>query len=128
MTKTDILDAISKMSVMDVVDLVKMMEERFGISHQETAISKNNTTSCSESGTAVAEKEEKTEFGIKLSNFGSNKIGVIKVVRGVTGLGLKEAKDLVESAPSSIKEGLSKEEAEKIKRDLEAVGAKVDLE
>ncbi|AJC50415.1 50S ribosomal protein L7/L12 [Coxiella endosymbiont of Amblyomma americanum] len=124
MKKTDILEAISNMSVMDVVDLVKMMEEKFGISAQEM-VAVPKSIPCE---TVTAAIEEKTEFDVKIINFGENKIGVIKVVRSITGLGLKEAKDLVESVPSLIKGGISREEADKIKKELEEVGATVALQ
>lgn len=123
MTKKDILEAVSNMSVMDVVDLVKMMEEKFGVSAQ-SAIAIAGPTMSGE-GAVV---EEKTKFNVTMTSFGDKKIGVIKVIRGITGLGLKEAKDLVESVPSIVKEGVNKEESEKIKKELEDAGAKVELE
>ncbi|QTS83783.1 50S ribosomal protein L7/L12 [Coxiella endosymbiont of Amblyomma nuttalli] len=123
-TKDDILEAIAKMSVIDVVDLIKAMKEKFGISD---AVSVAVTDPVTTDGETVAD-EEKTEFNVKMINFGKNKIGVIKVIRTITGLGLKEAKDLVESVPNVIKEGVNKEDAEKIKKELEETGAKVELE
>ena len=123
LSKDDILETIGNMSVMDVVDLVKAMEKKFGVSAQAAIVAANPTGS-----SEVAVTEEKTEFTVKLVSFGDNKISVIKVVRSITGLGLKEAKDLVESAPSFVKESVSKDEAEKIKKELEEVGAKVRLE
>lgn len=124
MTKKDILEAVSNMSVMDVVDLVKMMEEKFGVSAQ-AAIAFAGPIASGGEGAVI---EEKTKFNIKITSFGDKKIGVIKVVRSITGLGLKEAKDLVESVPSVVKEGVNKEESEKIKKELEEAGAKVELE
>lgn len=124
-SKEDILESISNMSAIDICDLVKLMEEKFGISATSPmafAATSNNTASDSEK-----KEEEKTEFTVLMQDFGSNKINVIKAVRAITGLGLKEAKDMVEKAPVSIKEGISKEEAETIKKKLEEAGAKVDL-
>ncbi len=121
-SKEDILQAISDMSVMDVVELVKSMEEKFGVSAAAVA-----QVAVAAGGDAGAAAEEKTEFDVIMSSFGSNKVSVIKVVRGITGLGLKEAKDLVEGAPSPIKEGVSKDEAEDIKKQLEEAGASVDV-
>ncbi len=119
-SKEDILNAIADMSVMDVVDLVSAMEEKFGVSAQAAVAAAPVA--------AVADVvAEKTEFDVMLSSFGEKKVGVIKVVRSITGLGLKEAKDLVEAAPSAIKEGLSKKEAEDFKKQLEEVGATVEL-
>ncbi|AAO89787.1 50S ribosomal protein L7/L12 [Coxiella burnetii] len=123
LSKDDILEAVANMSVMDVVDLVKAMEEKFGVSAQ-AAIAVAGPVA----GGEAAAAEEKTEFNVKMVSFGDNKIGVIKAIRTITGLGLKEAKDLVESVPSVVKESVSKEEAEKIKKELEEAGAKVELE
>lgn len=123
-TKEEILEVVSNMSVMDVVDLVKMMEEKFGVSAQ-AAVAFTGPLAAGGETTTV---EEKTEFNVKMVSFGDNKIAVIKTFRSITGLGLKEAKDLVESAPNLVKEGVNKEEAEKIKKELEEVGAKVELE
>lgn len=120
MTKEEILDAIASMSVMEVVDLVSAMEEKFGVSAAAAVVA-------GPAAGAAAAAEEKTEFDVVLAEVGANKVAVIKAVRGATGLGLKEAKDLVESAPAKIKEGISKEEAEALKKDLEASGAKVEL-
>lgn len=119
MTKEEIIDAIAAMSVMDVCELVKAMEEKFGVSAAAAVVA----------GPAAggAAAEEKTEFDVVLADVGANKVAVIKAARAATGLGLKEAKDLVESAPCKIKEALSKEEAEALKKELEAVGAKVEL-
>lgn len=125
-TKEDILEAVSNMSVMDVVDLVKMMEEKFGVSADATgAFAGPMVAGGGELATAV---QEKTEFNVKMTSFGDKKINVIKTIRSITGLGLKEAKDLVESVPSVVKEGVNKEEAAKIKKELEEAGAKVELE
>ncbi|MGN1393209.1 MAG: 50S ribosomal protein L7/L12 [Succinivibrionaceae bacterium] len=119
MTKEEILDAIAQMSVMEVVELVSAMEEKFGVSAAAAVVAGP--------AAGAAAEEEKTEFDVVLAEIGANKVAVIKAVRGATGLGLKEAKDLVESAPAKIKEAASKDEAEKIKKDLEDAGAKVEL-
>ena len=121
LTKEQILDAIAEMSVMDVVGLIEAMEEKFGV----TAAAPVAVAAAGPAESAAA--EEKTEFDVVLGSFGDNKVAVIKVIRAVTGLGLKEAKDLVEGAPSTIKEGVSKEEAEGMKKQLEEAGAKVEL-
>lgn len=123
-TKDDILEAVAKMSVMDVVDLVKAMEEKFGVSAQSAV----GVTGSVAMGNEPTVTEEKIEFNVKMTSFGENKIGVIKAIRTITGLGLKEAKDLVESVPGVVKEGVNREDAEKIKKELEAAGAKVELE
>lgn len=123
MTKEDILEAIAEMSVMDVVELVSMMEEKFGVS----AAAPVAVAAAGGAGGEAAAAEEKTEFDVVMASFGDNKVSVIKAIRGVTGLGLKEAKDLVESAPSTVKEGVAKEEAEDIKKQLEEAGAKIEL-
>jgi large subunit ribosomal protein L7/L12 len=121
-SKEDILDTISNMSVMEVVDLISAMEEKFGVSAAAVAAAP------AAAGAAPAEAaEEQTEFDVVMSSFGSNKVGVIKVVRSLTSLGLKEAKDLVESAPSTVKEAVSKEEADKIKEQLTEAGATVEI-
>jgi len=122
-SKEDILDTIAGMSVMDVVDLVKAMEEKFGVS----AAAAVAVAAPAAGGGAAAAAEEKTEFNVILASFGDNKVGVIKAIRGITGLGLKEAKDMVEGAPSTVKEGVNKEEADSIKKQLEEAGAKVEL-
>ena len=121
LSKDQILDAIAEMSVMDVVGLIEAMEEKFGVTAAAPV-----AVAAGPAGEAAA-AEEKTEFDVVLSSFGDNKVSVIKVIRGVTGLGLKEAKDLVEGAPSNVKEGVSKEEAEEMKKQLEEAGAKVEL-
>jgi large subunit ribosomal protein L7/L12 len=121
-TKEDILNAISEMSVMDVVELVKMMEEKFGVSAAAPV------AMAAVGGAApAAEVEEKTEFDVTMTSFGDNKINVIKVIREITGLGLKEAKDLVEGVPSVVKEGVNKDDAANIKKKLEEAGAKVEV-
>ena len=122
-SKDDILEAISNMSVMEVVELIEAMEEKFGVS----AAAAVAVAAPAAGGDAGAAAEEKTEFDVILSSFGDKKVGVIKAVRGVTGLGLKEAKDLVEGAPTPVKEGVSKEEAESIKAQLEEAGAQVEV-
>lgn len=122
LSKEDILEAIAEMSVMDVVALVEAMEEKFGVSAAAAAVAMPVA-----GGDAGAAAEEKTEFDIVLSAAGDKKVNVIKAVRGLTGLGLKEAKELVDGAPSTLKEGVSKEEAEAAKKDLEEAGASVEL-
>lgn len=122
-TKEDILETISEMSVMEVVDLISAMEEKFGVS-AAAAVAAAPVAAADGGGEAAAEKDE---FDVVMSSFGGNKVAVIKVVRTVTGLGLKEAKDMVEGAPSTIKEAASKDEAEDIKKQLEEAGATVEL-
>lgn len=122
-SKEEILDTISNMTVMEVVDLIEAMEEKFGV----TAAAAVAVAAPAAGAGPAAAAEEKTDFDVILSSFGDNKVGVIKVIRGITGLGLKEAKALVEGAPSPVKEGVSKAEAEDIKKQLEEVGAKVDM-
>jgi len=118
-SKDDILNAIADMSVMDVVELVEAMEEKFGVS-AAAAVAVGG-------GDAGAAAEEQTEFDVVMTSFGEKKVAVIKAVRGATGLGLKEAKDLVESAPKAIKEGVEKAEAEELKKLLEEAGASVEI-
>ncbi|AFJ43139.1 50S ribosomal protein L7/L12 [Francisella orientalis] len=120
-TKEDILNAVAEMSVMDVCDLVKMMEEKFGVSAAAVAVAAAAPAAAAEAA------EEKTEFDVVLVDAGSNKIAAIKAVRGATGLGLKEAKDAVEGTPFTVKEAASKDEAEALKKQLEEAGAKVEL-
>lgn len=120
-SKEDILETISNMSVMDVVDLISAMETKFGVSAAAVAVAAGPAA-----GPAVA-VEEQTEFNVVLTSFGANKVPVIKVVREITGLGLKEAKDLVEGVPSHVKDGVSKTEAADIKKKLEEVGAAVEV-
>ncbi|MCP4045036.1 MAG: 50S ribosomal protein L7/L12 [Gammaproteobacteria bacterium] len=121
-SKEDILETISSMSVMDVVDLISAMEEKFGVSAAAPV-----AIAAGPAGGEVAEAEEQTEFDVVLGSFGTSKVPVIKAVREVTGLGLKEAKDLVESAPTTVKEGLPNDEAEALKKKLEEVGATVEI-
>ena len=122
-TKEEILDARSEMSVMDVVDLVKLMEEKFGV----TAAAPVAAAAAPAAGGEAAAAEEQSEFEIFLADVGEKKIDVIKAVRAITGLGLKEAKAIVDGAPASVKEGANKDEAEQAKSQLEEAGAKVEL-
>ena len=123
LTNEEILDAIASKTVLEISELIKMMEEKFGV----TATAAVAVAGPAAGGAAAPAAEEKTEFDVILKEVGSNKIGVIKVVREVTGLGLKEAKDLVEGAPKAVEEGVAKEEAEELKKKIEASGAKVEL-
>ena len=123
-TKDQVIEFISNMSVLEMSELVKEMEEKFGVSAAAAAVAAPVATG---SGDAAAPAEEKTEFDVILTSIGEKKINVIKEVRGITGLGLKEAKEAVESAPKAIKEGVSKEEAEEVKKKLEEAGAGVEL-
>ena len=125
LSKDDILNAIADMSVMQVVELVQAMEEKFGVS-AAAAAAVAAAPAAAGAGAAAAD-EEKTEFNVILASIGEKKVNVIKAVRAVTGLGLKEAKDLVDGAPSSVKEGVSKAEAEEIKKQLVEAGATVEL-
>jgi large subunit ribosomal protein L7/L12 len=125
LTKEEILNAIAEMSVMDVVELVSAMEEKFGVSAAAAVAVAAPAAGGGDTGAAAA--EEKTEFDIVLSSSGEKKVNVIKVVRTLTGLGLKEAKDLVDGAPATVKEGVSKAEAEDAKKQLEEAGATVEL-
>ena len=122
-SKEDILETISDMSVMEVVDLISAMEEKFGVS-AAAAVAAAPVAASDGGGVAAAEKDE---FDVVMSSFGGNKVAVIKVVRTVTGLGLKEAKEMVEGAPSTVKEAAAKDEAEEIKKQLEEAGATVEL-
>jgi large subunit ribosomal protein L7/L12 len=124
-SKEDILDAISNMSVMEIVDLVKMMEEKFGV----TAAAPVAVAAVGGGAAAAAAPaaEEQTEFTVHMTSFGANKVGVIKVIREITGLGLKEAKDLVEGVPSVVKEGIPKADAEAIKKKLDEAGAAAEI-
>lgn len=117
LTKDDIINAVSEMSVKDIVELISAMEEKFGVSAAAAAAP----------GAVAAVAEEQTEFDVIMTGFGEKKVAVIKAVRGATGLGLKEAKDLVESAPKAIKEGVEKAEAEELKKLLEEAGASVEI-
>ena len=121
-SKEDILEAISNMTVIEVVDLISAMEEKFGVS-AAAAVATAPAVAAADAGPV----EEKTEFDVILTGFGDNKVAVIKAARGVTGLGLKEAKELVEGVPSPLKEGVSKDEAEDVKKQLEEAGATVEL-
>ena len=118
--KEDILEAVGSLTVMELNDLVKAFEEKFGVSAAAVAVA-------GPAGAGAAAAEEKTEFDVVLTAAGANKVAVIKAVRSATGLGLKEAKDLVESAPAALKEGISKAEAEELKKTLEEAGASVEL-
>ncbi len=124
-SKEDILETISNMSVMEVVDLIEAMEEKFGVSAAAPVAAAAGGAAAG--GGEAAAAEEQTEFDVILTGFGDKKVGVIKTVRGITGLGLKEAKDLVEGVPSPVKEGASKDEAEDIKKQLEEAGATVEV-
>lgn len=120
-SKNEILETISNMSVMEVVELIEAMEEKFNVSAAAAAVA------VAAPAASAAAVEEQTEFNVIMTSFGANKVGVIKVIRGITGLGLKEAKDLVEAAPSTVKEAVSKEEAASIKKELEEAGAAIDI-
>ena len=120
LTAQELIDAIKELSVLELNDLVKACEEEFGVSAAAGVV-------VAAAGAGAAAEEEKTEFNVELTEVGSEKVKVIKVVSEITGLGLKEAKDLVDGAPKMLKEGASKEEAEEIKKKVEEVGAKVTL-
>ncbi|MFM8443133.1 MAG: 50S ribosomal protein L7/L12 [Methylococcus sp.] len=120
-SKEDILETISNMSVMEVVELISAMEEKFGVSAAAAV------AVAPAAAAAAAPVEEKTEFDVVMTSFGENKVNVIKVVRAVTGLGLKEAKDMVEGVPATVKEGVSKADAEEVKKQLVEAGATVDI-
>jgi len=122
-SKEDILEAIANMSVMDVVELISAMEEKFGVSAAAVAVA----AAPGAGAAAAAPVEEQTEFDVVLTGFGDNKVAVIKAVRTITGLGLKEAKDAVEGVPTVLKEGVAKAEAENIKKQLTDAGATVDI-
>ena len=123
LTQTDILEAIDKMTVLELSDFIKAFEERYGV----TAAAPAAAAAAPVAAAAAAPAEEQTEFSAVLTEIGPNKIPVIKVVRELTGLGLKEAKDLVDAAPKPVKEGIAKDEADKIKAALEEQGAKVEI-
>ena len=125
LNKEEILDAISEMSVLDLSELIKDMEEKFGVS--ASAAVAVAAAPAAGGGEAAGGAEEKDEFDVVLTAFGDKKVGVIKAVRAITGLGLKEAKDLVEGAPAPVKEGVSKDEAEDFKKQLEEAGGSVEL-
>ena len=118
LTNEEILNAVSEKTVLELVELISAFEEKFNVSAAAVAVA---------AGPAAAAAEEQTEFNVELTSFGANKVAVIKAVREVTGLGLKEAKDLVEGAPQVLKEGISKEEAEELKAKLETTGATVTV-
>jgi large subunit ribosomal protein L7/L12 len=120
-SKDDILETIGNMSVIEVVDLIEAMEEKFNVSAASAV------AAVAAPAAAAAAEEEKTEFDVVMTSFGGNKVSVIKVVRAISGLGLKEAKDLVEGAPSTVKEGVAKAEAEDMKKQLEEAGASVEV-
>ena len=122
-SKDEILEAIANMTVMEVVELISAMEEKFGV----TAAAAVAAAPAAGGGGEAAQEEEQTEFDVVLASFGSNKVSVIKAVRALTGLGLKEAKEAVESAPNTIKEGVSKDDAEEAKKALEEAGATVEV-
>ncbi|MEL6711108.1 MAG: 50S ribosomal protein L7/L12 [Pseudomonadota bacterium] len=122
MTKEEILDAIANMSVMEVVELIAAMEEKFGVTAAAAV-----AVAAPAGGDGGAAAEEQTEFDVILASFGDNKVAVIKAVRAITGLGLKEAKSAVESAPTPLKQGVTKEEAEEVKKALEEAGAAVEI-
>lgn len=121
LSKEDILNAIAEMSVMDVVELIKLMEDKFGVTAAAAVAVAAGPAA------AAAPVEEQTEFDVIMTSFGENKVNVIKVIREITGLGLKEAKDLVEGVPSHVKDAVSKADAAAIKKKLEDAGAKVDI-
>jgi large subunit ribosomal protein L7/L12 len=122
-TKEDILTAISNMTVMEIVDLVKMMEDKFGV----TAAAPMAMMAAGAAAAPAAAVEEQTEFAVTMTSFGANKVGVIKVIREITGLGLKEAKDLVEGVPSMVKDSVPKADADSIKKKLEEAGASAEI-
>ena len=122
-SKEDILETISNMTVVEVVDLIEAMEEKFGVS----AAAPVAAAAAPAAGGETEAAEEQTEFDVVLAGFGDKKVQVIKTVRGITGLGLKEAKELVEGAPSPVKEGVAKDEAEDLKKQLEEAGATVEV-
>ncbi|SRR5690554_3473407 len=122
-SKDEILEAISNMTVMEVVDLIEAMEEKFGV----TAAAAVAAAPAAAGGGEAAAAEEKTEFDVVMTSFGSNKVAVIKAVREITGLGLKEAKEMVEGAPATVKEGVSKDDAEAMKTKLTEAGATVEV-
>ena len=123
LSNQEILDAIAAKSVLEISELIKMMEEKFGVSAAAAAVA----VAAPAAGAAAPAAEEQTEFNVILAEVGANKVNVIKAVRELTGLGLKEAKDLVDGAPKPVKEGVTKEEAEKIKAALSEQGATVDI-
>ncbi|RZO13889.1 MAG: 50S ribosomal protein L7/L12 [Candidatus Thioglobus sp.] len=125
MNREEVLNAVAEMSVLELSELIKDMEEKFGVS--AAAAVAVAAPAAGGAGADAAGAEEQTEFDVVLSSFGDKKVGVIKAVRTITGLGLKEAKDLVESAPAAVKEGVSKDEAEEIKKQIEEAGGSVEV-
>ena len=123
-SKEELIDALSQLKVLEVVDLVKALEEKWGVS---AAAAVAVAAAPAAGGAAAPAAEEKTEFSVTMTSFGANKVGVIKVIREITGLGLKEAKDLVEGVPSQVKDGVPKAEAETIKKKLEEAGAAAEI-
>ncbi len=124
LSKQEVLDAVAGMTVLDLSELIKMMEEKFGVSAAAAAVA---VAAPGAGGVAAAAVEEQTEFTVMLLAAGEKKVEAIKIVRAATSLGLKEAKDLVDGAPKAVKEGISKADAEKLKKELEAAGAKVEI-
>ncbi|HEU4623266.1 MAG TPA: 50S ribosomal protein L7/L12 [Steroidobacteraceae bacterium] len=122
-TKEELVEALSNLKVLDVVELIKSLEEKWGVS----AAAPVAVAAAGPAAAAAPAAEEKTEFNVTMTSFGANKVGVIKVIREITGLGLKEAKDLVEGVPSSVKEGVSKADADAIKKKLEEAGAAAEI-
>ena len=122
-SKDEILESISNMTVMEIVDLISAMEEKFGVSAAAAAVAAGPAAG----GEAAEAAEEQTEFDVVMSSFGDNKVGVIKAIRQITGLGLKEAKEMVEGVPATVKEQVEKEDAEAVKKQLEEAGAAVEL-
>jgi large subunit ribosomal protein L7/L12 len=125
MNREEVLNAVAEMSVLELSELIKDMEEKFGVS--AAAAVAVAAPAAGGAGADAAAAEEQTEFDVVLSSFGEKKVGVIKAVRAITGLGLKEAKDLVESAPAAVKEGVSKDEAEEIKKQIEEAGGSIEV-
>lgn len=121
--KEEILETIANMTVLEIVDLISAMEEKFGVSAAAVAVAAGPAAG----GAAAAPAEEQTEFNVVMTSFGDNKVNVIKVIRAVTGLGLKEAKDMVEGVPATVKEAIPKADADAIKKQLEEAGAKVEI-
>ncbi|WP_067564279.1 50S ribosomal protein L7/L12 [Halofilum ochraceum] len=122
-SKDEILESISNMTVMEIVDLISAMEEKFGVSAAAAAVA----APAAGGGEGAEAAEEQTEFDVVMSSFGENKVGVIKAIRQITGLGLKEAKEMVEGVPATVKEQIEKEDAEAVKKQLEEAGAAVEL-
>jgi large subunit ribosomal protein L7/L12 len=126
-TKEELVEALSNLKVMEVVDLIKALEEKWGVSAAAPVAVAAVGGAAAAGGAAAPAAEEQTEFTVTMTSFGANKVGVIKVIREITGLGLKEAKDLVEGVPSTVKEGVSKEDAAAIKKKLEEAGAAAEI-